>query len=187
MTEKSGQYYMIIDQARDNSSLQELYTTQESVEAEILYLDTPLASGKELSPWLVKVRPDDPLWQRWQQSNDIFSVISVVIHTEQPHEEVLAHLRHLLEFSSPGGPLWFRYYSLNTLLSLGQSLPDKRFSILSGPINKWLIINQQKIMAYSNEVITPALTHFSEFALSEDEIEQFSTHYSQTKKEEATQ
>ncbi len=133
--------WLMLDPLCHPQALAQLWTDEPDAEKTILFSKTPLAATLEASPRLVPITPDSPIL-RWIGDTAPLAW-GMLLASDAPFHEVLAHLRSLLLVKSDGGDVVFRFWDGNVLTRICRPLP-KETPVILGPVRRVLTLNDEK-------------------------------------------
>ncbi|MGB6293540.1 MAG: DUF4123 domain-containing protein [Vibrio anguillarum] len=115
MKSDDNQYLLVVDALRVTDAKQ--ICTQDNNEWGPLYLGTEWQPQLENSPIWVKVTPDDPLWQLWEndQTWATSAVIFVYSDNQELNDIVTSLQNNITALSADGRLFLLRFYSPYTL------------------------------------------------------------------------
>lgn len=165
--QENASIYLIMDQAKSNSLLTQLYELDPTAEVEYLFADTSFNELSELSPIILNLGCDSPLIEPLSSQPD-WQNSTVIIATSQTKPHVLQLLRNRLVLQQEQGkPLFFRYFSSGVLPSIFNTLTSSRFSQFSDAISTWLVYsnnNWQQLSTVSSRHV------LQDFTITTDEV-----------------
>ncbi|MDY0228169.1 MAG: DUF4123 domain-containing protein [Desulfomicrobium apsheronum] len=133
--------WMMLDPLCHERALAQLFTDEPDAEKTILFEDTPLAASREASPWLIPITRESPILH-WIDGNATLAW-GMILASDAPFPEILAHLRSLLLVKSDGEDLIFRFWDGRILSRICRSLP-KETPVILGPVRRVLTQNNEK-------------------------------------------
>ncbi|MCE0559325.1 DUF4123 domain-containing protein [Motilimonas sp. E26] len=159
--------YLIMDQAKSNSLLTQLYELDPKAEIEYLYADTSFNELRELSPIILNLGCDSPLIEPLSLQSD-WQKSTIIIATSHTRPYLFQLLRNRLVLQQEQGkPLFFRYFSSGVLPSIFNTLTSSRFSQFSDAISTWLVYsndNWQQLSTVSSSHV------LQDFTITTDEV-----------------
>lgn len=113
-----GELFILIDGAKVRDLPAHIYNAELSPVCDALYRGTELAPLSEVSPWLVKAKPDDAVAKMcfvdWAHQG-----AAIALFSDEGFDELIEHLRSLLMASISGGDDFiFRFYDPEILRCL---------------------------------------------------------------------
>nr|WP_298378788.1 DUF4123 domain-containing protein [uncultured Halomonas sp.] len=134
-----GQRFLLLDGIALEPLERWLYETHPTPEYEPLYLDTPLAGCRPVSPCLITLEAHSPIWTRFLDEGASREA-GWLLTSHASREEVITHLRWLLFVQHPWqGEQVLRIASPRVMRYLLEAEPQPSRSPLLGPINAlWL-------------------------------------------------
>lgn len=125
--------YLLLDGATF-PAMRHLYQYEASPKAVPLFFGTRHDSLMEVSPCLYQPSTDSSVWsheEEWRQHG-------VVLVSESPFLDVLAHLKRLVSVQLPSGQLaYWRFYSPDWLPTLMACFSHEEQARFTGPITQW--------------------------------------------------
>lgn len=138
--DKGCRLWLMLDPLCDPHALEQLWTDEPDAEKTALFWETPLEANLEASPRLVPISPDSPIL-RWIDDTSPPGW-GMLLASDAPFHELLAHLRSLLMVKSDGGDVVFRFWDGRVLTRICRSLP-KETPVILGPVRRVLTLNDE--------------------------------------------
>lgn len=132
--------WLMLDPLCHEKALAQLFTDEPDAEKTLLFLDTPLASSQEASPWLVPIGPESPIL-RWIDG-DAPPAWGMILASDAPLPEILGHLRSLLLAKTDGRDVIFRFWDGRVLTRICRSMP-KEIPVILGPVRRILTLSEE--------------------------------------------
>lgn len=141
--------WLVLDPGCHPQALQQFYATEPDSEKSLLFLDSPLEYMHELSPRFAAVTPGSAMLA-WLESHDPPGW-GMILASDAPAWEVLAHLRSLLLVKAGGEDVIFRIWDGRILSRICAALPEE-IPVLLGPVRRvlarteesWVRIDRQE-------------------------------------------
>lgn len=144
-------HYLLLDGAQIDDLIKTIYKLQKSAEVDVLFLNTRFAELQELSPVLVKVQLDDPLYKKflteWQATSGIHFIAKGDIYT------LGNHLRSSLQAKINDQPTLFRFYDPRILSLWFETITEQQRSQFMGAMTKLYLPNPTtgELIEYNND------------------------------------
>ncbi|HCU69881.1 MAG TPA: hypothetical protein DGF30_11845 [Desulfomicrobium sp.] len=141
--------WLVLDPGCHPQAIQQLYSTDPDSEKNLLFLDSPLEHMHELSPRFAAVRSGTAMLT-WLESHDPPGW-GMILASDAPAGEVLAHLRSLLLVKAGGEDVIFRIWDGRILSRICEAMPEE-VPLLLGPVRRvltrteeesWVLIDRQ--------------------------------------------
>lgn len=151
-------HYLILDGAQIGDLIKTIYRLQPAAEIDILYLNTPFAELQEVSPVLVKITPNNALYQhfqaQWQNTAGIHMIATGDLYS------LGNHLRTSLQAKINGQAYFFRFYDPRILSLWLETLTKQQQQQFMGSISKLYLPdpNTGELIEYTNDTPLIAVT-----------------------------
>ncbi len=128
--------YLVLDSIRIPDLLSECYK-QESPIMEQLYKGTAFEPLLDISPIILEVSPENPVFTRWLTEPE-YSSSGILIQSNENLDAVIQHLQHIMQITPPQGlPRLFRFYSPRIFSRWVDILAPIELERFSGPISRF--------------------------------------------------
>lgn len=145
------QHYLILDGSQIDNIIKTIYQLEKSVSLDVLFINTRFTELQEVSPVLVNVAPDSPLWQKfetdWQEDAGIHITADKDIYT------IGNHLRSALQAKINQQPVLFRFYDPRILQLWFETINQEERNQFMGPITNLYLpsVNGKPAIEYQND------------------------------------
>lgn len=144
-----GKYYLLLDGIKLEPLERWLYERLDDPVYELIYLDTPLAECRRISPCLVSLDKGISIWEAFIE-NGVKDGWGWLMASAAPQEDVVAHLRWLLFVEHPlTGEQILRVASPEVMKCLLEAEPQPAASALLGELDAlWLPTHEDGEVAW---------------------------------------